>query len=428
MERNPRSGFRVGYACLNPDVPNIYKTCRQSNLTLEKWHDLIEGNLETLGAMVRYNRKHKLSLYRISSDLIPFGSADVLAYDWAKDFAPVFEKLKALLGRIRFSMHPGQYTVLNSPDPNVVRNAIKDLEYHVRVMELLGATRQNKLVLHIGGVYGDKPAAMDRFAEAASRLDQRIRDHLIIENDERLYTIADVLWISERTGLPVIFDNLHHQINPPPEACSMAQWITRAGATWQEEDGRQIIHYSEQARGKRPGAHSVTVDSRSFLQFIDTLDQPLDIMLEVKDKNRSAEKLQMILQGDVKLAETLWARHKYSVLAKSQPIYREIRMLLKQKDQADLERVAQLFEQAQTLPHSPGDAVNAAEHVWGYFKKQATAKEKDTFRQMLEAGVPDEPSEMKIRSYLKKILKKYPNTYLESSYYFNETPPGQADQ
>lgn len=414
--------FRVGYACLNSDVKTKYRTCRQRNLTIEKWHELIKINLSVLKEMIEYNRKMKLSMYRISSDLIPFGSADVLDYDWANIFQKEFAELRELLkNRIRFSMHPGQYTVLNSLSADVVERALKDLEYHVKVMRLLGATRKNKVVLHIGGIYGDKPSAIKRFVEVANGLDQSILDHLIIENDDRSYNIKDVLEISEQTGLPVVFDNLHHEINLPEESRPMKEWIEAAGRTWQAEDGRQIIHYSQQAEGKRTGAHSATIDSQVLLQFLDSLDEPLDIMLEVKDKNRSTEKLQMILNKDLKMAERLWARQKYSMLSRSQPNYQEVRQLLKDKTNVDFKRIAELFEQTEKLAHSPGDAVNAADHVWGYFKKQTTDKEKNDFRKLMDSGIPDSDSERIVRKYLTKMLKKYPNGYLEESYYFNES-------
>ena len=414
--------FRVGYACLNSDVSSKYRTCRQRNLTIETWHDLIETNLSVLKEMIEYNRKMKLSMYRISSDLIPFGSADLLDYDWASIFQEEFAGLRKLLkNRIRFSMHPGQYTVLNSLSADVVERAIKDLEYHVKVMKLLGATRKNKVVLHIGGIYGDKPSAIKRFVQVANNLDQSILEHLIIENDERSYTIKDVLEISAQTGIPVVFDNLHHEINLPDENRPMKEWIEAAGKTWQPEDGRQIIHYSQQAEGKRTGAHSATINSNLFLEFLKNLEQPLDIMLEVKDKNRSAEKLQMILNQDIKMAERLWARQKYSMLSKSQPNYQEVRQLLKDKENVDFKRIAELFEETEKLAHSPGDAVNAADHVWGYFKKQATDQEKNDFRKLLDIGIPDSKSELIVRKYLNKMLKKYPNGYLEESYYFNES-------
>ncbi len=422
-ERSAAMNFRAGYACVNLDTPGKYRTCRQSNLTREVWESLIRANLGTLREMALYNQKHRLSLYRISSDLIPFGSAEVLDFDWAAQFAPEFAELKKLLRRTRFSMHPGQYTVLSSPDEGVIRRSILDLEYHVKVLQLLGATRENKLVIHIGGVYGDKPAAMERFVNTANALAPPIREHLILENDERMYHIADLLAIGQKTGLPVIFDNLHHQINPPPEGRSPAEWIDAVGATWQAADGRQIIHYSEQAPGKRAGAHSEAVTIDAFLDFINGLSRPIDIRLEVKDKNRSAEKVRMVLYKDIRLAEIIWARSKYSVLAKSQPIYQEIRRLLKAKEASDFLQIARLLESAQALPPSNGDAINAAEHVWGYFKDRVTTKERETFLEAIRRMQAGEITDPEVRKLLRRMLRKYPHPYLEQSYYFDQAGP-----
>lgn len=422
-EYTDRMDFRAGYACVNLDTPGKYRTCRQINLTPEVWEALIRANLETLREMAVYNRKHRLSLYRISSDLIPFGSAGVLDFDWATHFAAELAELKKLLARTRFSMHPGQYTVLNSPDPGVVSRSILDLEYHVKVLKLLGATRENKLVIHIGGIYGNKAVAMDRFVTTANALAPQIREHLILENDERMYHIADLLEIGQRTGLPVIFDNLHHLMNPPPIQRSTAEWIEAAEDTWQTPDGLQIIHYSEQAPGKRIGAHSETVSIDAFLDFIHGLSHPIDIMLEVKDKNRSAEKIRMVLNRDIRLAEVIWARSKYSVLAKSQPIYQEIRRLLKAKEASDFLKIARLLETAQGLPDSTGDAINAAEHVWGYFKDRVTEKERETFLEAIRRMQAGETTDHQIRQLLLRMLRKYPHPYLEQSYYFDEAGP-----
>ena len=61
-------------------------------------------------------------------------------------------------------MHPGQYTVLNSPNPEVVERAILDLDYHTKLLSSLGGGQENKMILHIGGGYGDKSQAIERFA------------------------------------------------------------------------------------------------------------------------------------------------------------------------------------------------------------------------------------------------------------------------
>lgn len=69
-------------------------------------------------------------------------------------------------------MHPGQYTLLNALDMDIVERAIADLNYYVTIIELLGGTQANKIVIHIG----DKEAAIERFIDQANQLSDMIKD------------------------------------------------------------------------------------------------------------------------------------------------------------------------------------------------------------------------------------------------------------
>ena len=180
----------IGYACLNIGTPNTnIRSVMQRNATAEKLTEVITHNLEALEKMVDYNIANGISLYRISSDLIPFGSSPVNMLPWwdihAEDFQRIGTKIRR--GSMRVSFHPGQYTVLNSPDEDVVARAIEDLIYHDKILTALGTDATNKIVLHVGGIYGDKEAALDRFAENFQRLPESVQNRLIIENDDRLY-------------------------------------------------------------------------------------------------------------------------------------------------------------------------------------------------------------------------------------------------
>ena len=417
---------RIGYACLNPDISQGFKTCRFDNLTNDKWIELIEWNLATLEEMITYTVDHGIGLLRLSSDLIPFATKpkEGVDLDWKEYFESTFNRIKDKVQstQLRISMHPGQYTVLNSMDMNVVQRAIDDLEYHSELLELLGGNQTNKIIIHIGGVYGDKEAAMARFIDQANQLSKRVRGHLVIENDERLYSIHDVLSISEQTGLPVIFDNLHHEVRRPDDPTPMAEYIKVAGQTFKKADGRQKIHYSQQAPVKKAGAHSQTIAIQPFIAFLKQLPDmyPLDIMLEVKDKNRSAEKIQVYLDQDVAAAEKLWAKRKYSVLAKSAGIYQKIRDVLKDKQHVDFLLFIQLLEEAEVTSENVGAEVNAAQHIWGYFNKQATSKETATYQKNIARYQANEITSRQLRQFFKRLLKKYPNDYLEKSLYFNE--------
>ena len=309
----------------------------QKNATPEKLTEVTAHNLAALERMIEYNRKNDIRLFRISSDLIPFGSNPVNALAWPEIHAEAFDRIGAKIRKagIRVSLHPGQYTVLNSPAEDVVARAVEDLIYHDKILTALGTDTTNKIVLHVGGIYGDKAAALDRFAENFRRLPETVQNRLIIENDDRLYNIEDVLDLANRLQIPAVYDNLHHAINPPPSGGTDQFWIAEAKKTWKETDGKQKIHYSQQAAGKRPGAHTDTIDLVTFMRFHNQLDdQTIDIMLEVKDKNLSAIKCQnatTIAPKPTRL-EKEWGRYKYAILEKSPVIYQAVRTLLKDKE------------------------------------------------------------------------------------------------
>src|SRR5690554_3881854 len=210
--------MKIGYACLTVGVPDTQmRTCRKANATSENLMELIEHNLHSTENMIDYNIKNNIKMYRISSDLIPFGSdKETNNLDWATLFKDTFDRMgqKIKDHDIRVSLHPGQYTVLNSPNEEVISRAIDDLEYQDLILNALNVDDSHKLIIHIGGVYGDKEAAKARFIETYEGLSKEVKARLIIENDDRLYTIADVLEISEATGAPVVYDNLHNFCNP----------------------------------------------------------------------------------------------------------------------------------------------------------------------------------------------------------------------
>ena len=247
--------IRYGFACKTIGVPHADLTA----LTLARATDenmliVCRHNLRALANMLRYCAAVRIPLMRISSDIIPLASHPQNSFDWRARLQPELNDLRALLAQtgVRVSMHPGQYTVLNSPRHDVVEKAVADLRFHAEFLDALGAGQNARLVLHLGGGYGDKNAAMHRLAENVLALPPQVRDRLSLENDERVYTIADALQVCGRCGLPAIFDIFHHSLNPPDHG-DTAYWLDQATETWSAQHGRPKLHYSQQLPGGKPG-------------------------------------------------------------------------------------------------------------------------------------------------------------------------------
>ena len=415
--------MNIGYACLTVGIPGIkQRTCTMKKAAPSVFLSLIQSNLETLDKILDYNIQNGIKLFRISSDIIPFGSHTINKVKWWEIFNDKLNDIsrKAISNGVRLSMHPGQYTVLNSPDKAVVERAVEDLRYHARLLDAMGLGKEHKIVLHIGGTYGDKTSALKRFIQQYRCLDENIRQRLVIENDDRQYTIFDVLSIGESEGIPVVFDNLHHQVNPD-NTCSVIEWIDACANTWKSEDGPQKLHYSQQDFSKRPGSHSATLDVGEFLQFYtDIRNRDVDIMVEVKDKNLSALKcVNAIASPKIQQLEKEWGRYKYLVLEHSPKVYQEIRQLLKDKSTYPVIDFYRLINKAMMTPVKPGNAVNAAQHVWGYFKDSADENTRLSFEKRITKASMGE-STISIKRLLWKLAEAQQQKYLLDSLYFME--------
>lgn len=415
--------MRIGYACQTIGVPETaFRSCTMKNASAETLTSVIEQNLTVLERIIDYNIANHISLFRITSDLIPFGSSPVNQLNWWELYHEKLSAIgrKASQGGIRLSMHPGQYTVLNSPDEEVAKRAVKDLEYHTRLLDSLASSQENKIILHIGGSYGNKKIAMERFTDRYHCLSDAVRRHLVIENDDKIYPIDELLELSERTGAPVVFDVLHHMLNPDTMNENIYDWIALSCKTWRLEDGNQKIHYSQQNRNRKPGSHSETISLDLFEDFLSGLgSQEPDIMLEVKDKNLSAMKCLNLINENcsIQSLELEWSRYKYLVLEKSHTDYMKIRQLLRDKSEYPLIEFYRLIDHAMSMEPSIGGVINAADHVWGYFKDMATPKEKSDYLALRNKAAAGSNTH---KRFLWRMTVKYHEPYLLQSYYFKD--------
>jgi len=281
---------RLGYVAMSLSIDaSTSRTCRLRNATPDRLAELIGANLADLLRVVEFNVERGVSLYRISSHLIPFASHPVNELPWWDDFAGPLAQVADVIARsgMRVSVHPGQFTVLSSPNPKTVADSLRELEWHARLLDTLRADTSCKMILHVGGAYGGKTEAMSRFVEVANRLPEAVRRRLVIENDDVTYTTAEVLDISARTGLPIVFDWLHHKINPGADTgAETARLIAACFDSWRPEDGPPKVHLSSQAEGARAGSHADWIDPEDLLAFLrQTPDREFDCMLEAKKKD-----------------------------------------------------------------------------------------------------------------------------------------------
>ncbi len=282
--------MRIGYPCLNRSSGcTSSHTFRLASYSAERLAETVGWNLDCLERILEFNRDHGLLFFRVTSDLVPFASHPVCVFPWPEKFARRFAALGRLIREsgMRISMHPDQFTLINSPDPEIFSRSAAELAYHARVIDLLGLDLTARIQIHCGGVYGDREASLDRFCARFEKLPAAVRRRLAVENDDRLYRVADCLRISRRTGVPVLFDSFHHQLNNNGEDLVTA--LGMAAPTWMKGDGPPMVDYSSQRKGERRGSHAESIDLKHFARFIAaTAAFDFDVMLEIKDKEKSA--------------------------------------------------------------------------------------------------------------------------------------------
>jgi UV DNA damage endonuclease len=284
--------IRIGYACINSELPTSSKTFRLAGYSEKRMLVVARSNLAALQKILNWNLEHAITLFRITSGLIPFGSSHVNSGSWKTELKTELAHIGAFARQkaMRLSMHPGQYTVLNSPDLNVYHRAIDDLEYHNAVLDLMGLDSSNIIIIHGGGAYGNKSKYLTLLQERILKLPEHLKLRLALENDEKVYTAEDILSVCIKTGVAGIVDNLHHQVLPSFKGLRIRAVIEQFSATW--PGMRQKVHYSDQDPQKGKGSHSSSIDVKSFGNYLDEIrGLELDIMLEVKDKQRSLLKL-----------------------------------------------------------------------------------------------------------------------------------------
>ena len=291
--------MKIGYPCINRGIGcSTNSTFRLASYSEELLIQKVENNLKCLYKILQYNVQNGFYFFRISSDLVPFASHPVCTFDWANHFRGELRKVGEFIAEhgTRISMHPDQFVIINALKEDVVERSVKELEYHCTVLDKMGLDSTAKIQIHLGGVYGDKNSAIARFTERYNSLSESLKSRLVIENDDRSYSLKDCLSAHEKIGIPIIFDSFHHQCLNNGE--TLRQGLELAATTWKRSDGIPMVDYSSQQRGQRSGSHAKTLNIASFRKFLqETRGLDFDLMLEIKDKETSALKALKILRA-----------------------------------------------------------------------------------------------------------------------------------
>jgi len=268
----------------------------------EQGVDVLKGkileNLRDVITMIRWNEKHNIRVFRLSSELFPHKS-NSLVEDYGYDFAlPLLKQIGTLARKLghRLTFHPGQYCVVGTPNRDMFEQTSRELEYHATVLDLMGMGPDSVMVVHAGGLYGDKESTKDRWCAQFGELPECVRRRLVLENCEHAFHVRDCLDVSRKIGIPVVFDTHHHscyiQLHPDEKLGDGGEYMKDVLSTWARRGIKPKFHISEQGSG-RIGHHSDYIENiPDYLLEIPTrYAVHIDIMIEAKMKEKAVLRL-----------------------------------------------------------------------------------------------------------------------------------------
>ena len=274
---------RIGFACkyMHPDqtqkkklLEDIQRPLNTRSTTVawlnrqtkevaeQRLWDIMVHNIQSYYNLIEYvgGLDNELRMVRLGSDVLPVYTEPTWSYFWRKDdvreycekhFRPVGDLARKL--DVRLSMHPGQFTVLASDNPDIVERSIEEFEYHVDCIRWMGYGQQFqdfKCNVHIAGRKG--PAGIQA---VLPRLSQEARNTITIENDEMSWGTDASLELEKDVAL--VLDIHHH-------------WV-RTGEYIQPTDDR-YLRIVDSWRGVRPVIHySVSREDLLIGHDVDTL-------------------------------------------------------------------------------------------------------------------------------------------------------------
>lgn len=275
-------------------------------------------SLEYLDQIFDYLHRHRINMYRLSSDLAPYVTHPDLPQfhgmikECSNDLRAIGAKARQF--DLRLSFHPSQFVVINSPDAALVKRSVWDLSTQAEMLDCMELGPEAVVVIHVGGTYGDRASSNARWVATWKKLPAHVKRRLVLEHDDLRFSAADVLWIHEQTGVRLIFDYQHFWCWNP-ERLELRDTLRRILQTW-PLIVRPKVHFStprselrEQERIDRKTKKKNTVyvapvwtghadfaNPFEFATFMRTAnDFEFDVMLESKAKDLALIRLRLDL-------------------------------------------------------------------------------------------------------------------------------------
>lgn len=261
---------------------------------IEKLKSVTLQNIHNTKRILHYNIAHEIEMYRLSSSLVPLATHPEVMWDFVTPFKNEWQELGQLIQtfKMRVSFHPNQFTLFTSPKEEITMNAVKDMEFHYKMLEAMNALETGFMNIHIGGAYGDKKLTLKRFHQNLKKLPTEIKKHMTLENDDKTYDVQETLLACEKEHIPMVLDYHHFMANTGEIDLSL--YLNRIFNTWNHIHLVPKVHISSPKSEQVYRSHADFVSLEfvlPFLKIAKELNQNFDIMIEAKQKNLAMQKL-----------------------------------------------------------------------------------------------------------------------------------------
>lgn len=290
-DQNPEFKFKTMTSAAFSKMPR--------NEAIAELASRIYHNILVTKETIKHCEKIGIFHYRLSSALFPLITKTDL--NLLPESLPNYAQIIDLMGEtgvevqrlgVRTSIHPDQFNVLGSDNPDVREKTIKELDFQGWILDSFGFPQSYECPMNIHPAFSgfeNVEVFMNNFFSAFSRCSNSVKSRICIENeDSGFWTAANTyeyfyLYCRNKFGFsfPLTFDNAHDAANPSKkengETFSMNHWILKYIQTW---GVTPVFHWSKIEPGTR-NSHAAKIDE--LPPFLGT-----DIVweVEVKDKEK----------------------------------------------------------------------------------------------------------------------------------------------
>lgn len=291
--------IRLGFVAMSMELKNAspsktmtYKQFSQlqnRDAGLRKLERISLANVTNTLRILKHAAAHDIAFYRMTSRIIPLANhGDLLDWDYISPLADALHEMGqfALENKMRLDFHPDHFVLINSPKKEVLKNSLKTLQLHYKLLKNMKIDPTHRCVMHVGGNYKETDVALERFVQNWAYVPVQIQKMIMLENDDTSFTMADTLYLCEKLQIPLVFDYHHHLAYHHDE--NWTQHWPRVIESWKTSPLPLKMHISSPKSDKQFRNHADYVDVEMFFDFLKEVKgsvEQIDCMIESKKKD-----------------------------------------------------------------------------------------------------------------------------------------------